>query len=354
VPITPAQTLRFPLLSSSLDPLESTVTEDIDPLPTACEVTEEPLQWPFKHTGWRQLRERIYSALIATGQPTHRVHAFATCSTSAWLLQSKTDPRRLKIVSATCHDRFCVPCAAARACVIRRNLATQMADEPYRLITLTLRARQTHLSAQIDRLYACFKRLRSTALWTENVRGGFAILEVTWNVEDHHWHPHLHIIATGNYIPHKRLSDEWLRITGDSFIVHLALIRSAGHAARYVTKYVTKPLSDSVSKLPSRLEEAVSAFKGRKLIICFGDWKNWRLLSDPDEESWRLLGRIDDFLHHHHGDHDLCDYIQSIWYDWRNGNHPSEFVYASERSPPPLPPYIVITVDLRPLSSTAS
>lgn len=54
-------------------------------------------------------------------------------------------------------------------------------------------------------------------------------------------HPHLHIIAIGDYIPQDELLSEWRDCVGhDKAGVHIFAIKNPKHALGYVTKYISK------------------------------------------------------------------------------------------------------------------
>jgi hypothetical protein len=241
------------------------------------------------HSGWHRTRIRVYRALQAAFVRYARLNAFATCGATHWLLRSRTDPDRYKLVPHRCHDRFCVPCSRARSLTIRRNILANLPNVPCRFITLTLRAQDCPLSPQVTRLLACYRRLRKTRLWRSSVNGAIAFFELTYNSSTLRWHPHLHVIACGHFIPQRALSEAWLRETGDSPIVDIRYVTSRTKIASYVAKYATKPLHPSILRHPDALVEAIRALEHRKTISPSGRWARLRLLNEPSEDSWELV-----------------------------------------------------------------
>lgn len=279
---------RLPAASSSLDPPEFAVGGSR--APSSCvDAGELPtLPEPFKHSGWRRYRQRIWQALNEAGVRESRLKAFSRCGAQVWILAHKTEPDRYKIVLGTCHDRFCLPCARMRAANIRDNLQAALTTETLRFVTLTLAHTKAELAGQIARLYRAFRDLRATAWWQERVDGGAAFLEVTRNAATGMWHPHFHVLVAGRYLPQHQLSQLWFEATGDSCIVDVRAVRDRQEVAKYVTKYVTKPLSSNVFDDLAVLVEVVQALEGRRMLVTFGAWRKWHLTASPSTDEWTL------------------------------------------------------------------
>lgn len=261
---------------------------------------------PFRHSGWQEARCRVYRALCETSVSRSRRSAFPRCGRSYWVLASRDDPDLYRTVPETCHDRFCRPCNNDRALRIRRNLATHLTEGTYRFVTLTLKHTPAPLTMQLDHLLHSFRLLRRSKLWKRRVPGGAAFLEITWNPDTRRWHPHLHVIVTGKYIPRHDLSVLWKSITKDSHILDIRFVRDTAAAVNYVAKYATKSLSNTVVNDHSALREAIEALAGRKTIYAFGCWARWKLLGNPDDESWAVLYSADDLRNRAYGGDELC------------------------------------------------
>lgn len=242
-----------------------------------------------RHAPWANRRRRVYDALVATCASESRIARFASCGAGFWVLRRRDDHRSIKIVRDSCHDRFCEACGQARQFTIRRNLRNKIAPHPHRFLTLTLKNDGIALPTLLDKLLRCFKRLRSTVFWREKVRGGAAFIELSANPENGRWHPHLHVLLDGKYLDQRALRDLWLKITGDSFVLDIRLIRDTGQVADYITKYATKPLPAKVVDKPYLLEEAIQALQGRKLCYTFGTWSRWALLRAETDDEWETL-----------------------------------------------------------------
>jgi hypothetical protein len=275
--------------SASLDPLETPVAEPPLEASSAIDARSTSLPQPFKHSGWRPQRERIYRAILAGEASGWRSKRFATCGANAWVLGSKTEFQRYKVVLTCCHDRFCVPCARARAANIRANLAKHTEGRTLRFVTLTLAHTAAPLVDQLDRLYRAFRTLRGKPVWKDRVRGGVAFLELKLGNGETPWHPHLHVLIDSTFLPQHQLSSTWLDVTGDSKIVDIRLVRDVAEIDKYVTKYVTKPISANAYRDSLRLNQAIAALSGRRMFITFGDCRNWRLTEPADPSAWTLI-----------------------------------------------------------------
>jgi len=247
----------------------------------------EPCETSFRHGGWATTRGRVRSALMATGSPTARIDRFDNCGSGA-VVEQCTESGKVRVCSNHCHDRFCKPCAESRSKIIASNLANHVEGKEVRFITLTVKHTHQRLSVQIDRLYTCLRNLRARGFWKDHVDGGAAFVEIKVAKDGQVWHPHLHLIVEGKYVPQKRLSDEWFAVTGDSMVVDVRYAHDTDEVARYVCKYASKALDSGVYRSENHLNEAVLALKGRRMCATFGTWRGIELEKlPPTEGDWR-------------------------------------------------------------------
>lgn len=333
----PPSDATSPRPAPSLDAIESTSPCNVTAVSADADKTRLSHNW--HHTGWARTRDRVYRALIAARVRPSRISAFATCRSSAWLMRSTTDPDRYRWVLDCCHDRFCVPCAKARSLLIADNLRQHLRDVPHRFITLTLRTTDEPLATTIDNLLRHFQVLRRRRFWRKRVRGGTAFLETKYNAEAERWHTHLHVIAEGSYIPQHELADEWLSITGDSYIVDIRLARDSAKTIDYISKYATKTLDTTTTHRPERLQEAITALAGRKLLYSFGTWARWKLTATPDSDDWTLVEHYNYFLLGFCEDTRLAEAALAAYRDWTEGDASPEFRLPR---PPPPPPHAAL------------
>lgn len=249
----------------------------------------------------------MYDALTSLAVPFRRQDSFASCGNSYWLLESRSRPGVYKLTADLCHDRWCPACGRLRADLVAGNVLAALAGKPARLVSLTVRSTDDPLRLQLKRLYAHFRRLRSTAIWKNRILGGVGVLEITYNATTCRYHPHLHCLTHGHFLPLEDLRREWLRLTGDSFEVDVRYVQDEQKAAHYVTKYIAKPVDHGIYHSPSALREAIQAVQGVKQLITFGDWRKLHLTRPPKEDDWKSLGHVHELATHDN------DAIRSLW-----------------------------------------
>lgn len=275
-----------PPRSSPLGPHE---TNDLFPQQTSPSDEQEQPTFPevtFRHSGWLRHRAAIAAALDQLDVSDNRRFRFRYCGALAWVLRSKDQPDRYKIAASYCRDRFCLPCQHLRAFRLSAVLADQLPDTDLRFITLTLRHSDRPLAAQLDHLYASFRKLRRAALWRDRIPGGVAVLEVKRSKNRLRWHPHLHLIVSGQWLDKSDLSALWHRATGTSYVTDIRRVSDKAQLRRYLTKYASKPMSYATTNQPGPLAEAILALKDRRLIFCFGEWRRFKLTDDYEPAAW--------------------------------------------------------------------
>jgi hypothetical protein len=167
-------------------------------------------------------------------------------------------------------------------------------DAPRHLV-LTAPVSTAPLRHQLEDLRTAFRRLRSTPLWKRTQLGGTYSIEVTRNGEMGLWHPHIHVITDGTFLPHHLARDAWrdcLRRTvcwgcmppRGACVVDLRKVTSRGKAAEYVAKYVAKP-----AVIEGWPEDAICelslAIAGMRMVHTFGTLHNQCLESEDPNES---------------------------------------------------------------------
>lgn len=259
-----------------------------------CPPASEPELW-FRHTHWNAKRKLVRAALEGAGSSKTQLEAFDNCGADCVVeIDAKTQKYRLR--GTYCHNRHCEPCMRAKANLLAANLRSKLNDakpHQFRFITLTLKHNAAPLADQIRRLYASFKKLRTSKKWKESQLGGVAILEVKWIEKTRRWHPHLHIIAEGSFLKKEWLVAEWHRITGDSMIVDIRDLKTHTDAAYYVAKYVSKGTTNNVWTDTDAAQEWICAMRGVRTAATYGTWRGFKLLEHAkDEGDWRPVGLL--------------------------------------------------------------
>lgn len=259
----------------------------------------------WRHSGWWAIRKRVHSSLQRTEQSPSRIASFEGCGRQAYIQVAANDANEWRITCNHCGDRLCTPCANLRSLRLRDALMHQIGTIKPLFITLTLCGKGESLTDLVDRLYRSFKALRNHPTWSEKIRGGAAFLEVKYNDKSQRWHPHLHIMADGGFVPQQDLCNAWRSITKDSFICDIRRVGDRAQAASYVAKYASKPLNTSFAMSPVLLDESVNALRGRRLCLTFGTWYNTPLDMVEEEElleeelgrrQWKDVALLEDVL----------------------------------------------------------
>jgi Replication protein len=281
---------------SYLDPEETNTDETSAPqAPTDEELMKSA---EFRHTFWTTTRERVLRVLRRT-EPNQAAR-FDDCGKAAWVLRRTDVLGEYRIVCNRCHSRWCLACTGER----RRSAAMKLQDflrkdrrNQVRLLTLTLRTNDQPLGTEIDRLWTSFRRFRTCKAVRDAFQGGLAVLELTYSDKADGWHPHLHIVFHGRFLPQQLASREWHRITQDSYIVDVRALRGEG-AVGYVCKYLGKSLSNKVLRNEDLLEVAITELKGRRTYATFGTWRQLKLSEPPDlVGTWEPLAPLTTILH---------------------------------------------------------
>jgi hypothetical protein len=118
-------------------------------------------------------------------------------------------------------------------------------------------------------LWRAFARLRRSKIWGW-VRGAIAALEVTYRERRREWHPHLHIVVDGPYLPWAWLLEAWRRASGagpgQSRTCWINRVDSG--TVRELLKYVTK--AAALARHPDALEEFLSVTHRMRFVRTYG------------------------------------------------------------------------------------
>jgi plasmid rolling circle replication initiator protein Rep len=133
-------------------------------------------------------------------------------------------------------------------------MAAIKADKPisYIMLTLTMRnCKPEDLGAELDRLGIAFNKLTKAKQYQEAIKGFYRAVEVTHNVEEGTFHPHIHAVLAVNpsYFTHRtyisqegwtKLWRQTLRVDYDP-IVHVQKVKgNTAKAIAEIAKYGLK------------------------------------------------------------------------------------------------------------------
>jgi hypothetical protein len=180
-------------------------------------------------------------------------------------------------------------------------------EHDFQLVTLTVK-NGPDLYERYLHLKHSFKTLRTRGrdgygVWA-NVSGAVWSTEFTHSA--HGWHPHLHmVVATPKGTPPFRygqgspLSNAWLDVTGDSYIVHASPIGANGQplldglseVMKYALKFSDLPLDQNL--------HAYNTLKGRRLLQASGCFFGLVLPDDAELTDDPLDGPFIEYLFHY-------------------------------------------------------
>lgn len=135
------------------------------------------------------------------------------------------------------------------------------------------------LAEGLRSLWAAWTSLRRSVCWKRKVQGCIVALEVTRNVDDGTWHPHLNVLMEGEYFPFEELNQAWIEATkhrGQTSFIRAADAGTVRELIKYVTK-ITDLLDDAEA-----LDEFLSAVDRRRLVRTYGSFYG---LPVADEEN---------------------------------------------------------------------
>jgi Replication protein len=207
-------------------------------------------------------RQRIaHSALAKCGQK----------ATVEWSPMAE----RYRVRADRCGLAICPTCSARKSAALGRRVEHwigRVQPHRWRMITLSLPSNNDSLTLSRDTLSHAFHKLKQTKCWGSAQHYGYSFGEVTFNVTTRQWHPHLHILMFGVYLPWKALHAAWCKASGVKAACWIDEIDSGGAAARYVAKYVGKPVklvrnktADELRRDAGKRGSTVIALEGARL-----------------------------------------------------------------------------------------
>ncbi|GAH90884.1 unnamed protein product [marine sediment metagenome] len=158
-------------------------------------------------------------------------------------------------------------------------------------MTLTLKHSNAPLLTQIEKLYADFRKLRKDKQFKKYCTGGVWFFQIKLNKETGQWHPHIHCVIAGKYIPHGWLSQKWLDVTTSSSVVDIRLVHDPEKMANEVARYAARPAE--MKNFPMDLrKEIFYAMHRRRLCGTWGIGKRVSLCPPRtvDKDKFEDLG----------------------------------------------------------------
>jgi len=209
------------------------------------------------------------------------------CRKHAWFMQNKVT-KKIRVMSSRCKLRWCPICRDVSRMIVTTATDKWLKLQKYpKMITLTLKHSDDPLPLQISRIYDCFRKLRRRAYFQRLITGGIWFFQVKFNPSTEQWHPHIHCLVAGKYLPHARLKSLWHKITADSNIVDIRPVKDLEAASTEVARYATSP-ADITAVDFERSMEIYNATKHRRICGSWGTARKVTLKPEPvdDRDMW--------------------------------------------------------------------
>lgn len=233
--------------------------------------------------------EHLYAA-VDERDDKKRAEAFRACRSSSWFVRHRVTSE-IRLASSRCNLRWCPLCIKTKRYVMRQALIpwVKRAKKP-KFVTLTLKHSDAPLDHQIKSLYKFFGILRRRPFWKKRITAGVWFFQIKRGKNDGLWHPHLHLICDGRYVPQKELSEAWDNVTGGSKIVDIRQVKDPKKAADYVSRYATAPC-DLTSFSDDDAIEIFDSLHGRRICGSFGNCRDLQLVPSkcPDADDWEYM-----------------------------------------------------------------
>lgn len=212
------------------------------------------------------------------------------CRKYAWFVKHVVT-NKLRVMSSRCKLRWCPICRDVSRQILTRAVDEWLQVQKYpKMITLTLKHSEDPLQLQINHLYDSFRKLRRRAYFQRLITGGVWFFQLKLNPRTQLWHPHIHCLVAGKYLPHARLRNLWLKITGDSSIVDIRPVKDLENASTEVARYATSP-ADLTKMSFDKAMDIFYATKNRKICGSWGSARKVTLKPTPqdDRDEWEKV-----------------------------------------------------------------
>lgn len=264
----------------------------VHPLETSAHA---PLPLRYQDFRAQPHREEFQAALdlycrVDLTEHTTRAERLLECRQWAWFARHKVTGM-VKVVSNSCHLRWCPICAESKKNMISANVREWLSGvRRPKFFTLTVQSSNDPLKVQVDRLYKQFRSFRRHKTIKKHIRGGVWFFQLTWRPKAKQWHPHLHCVLDADYISQRILSQEWLQTTGNSFVVDIRAIRDTTKAVNDIARYSSRPCSLAKFK-GLETKDIYDCFRGKRLCGSFGTGKSVLLRPKKTDEAnqWQRL-----------------------------------------------------------------
>ena len=206
------------------------------------------------------------------------------CRKFAWFVQSSVT-NKLRVQSSRCKLRWCPICRDVSRMIVTKAVEAWLAIQKYpKMITLTLCHSDDPLDLQVKRIYDSFRKLRRRAFFERRISGGVWFFQLKFNKDTQQWHPHIHCLVAGKFLPHGELKKLWHKITGDSYVVDIRPVKDLAGCSNEVARYATSPADITAVNLERALD-IYYATKHQRICGSWGSAKSMSLKPTPLEDT---------------------------------------------------------------------
>ncbi len=257
----------------------------------------------------------IYT-LMDSHDTAFRAIRLRDCRSISWFTRHITTGE-VRVATSSCSLRWCPVCSNVRRNYVARSVSEWIQGCPYpKLMTLTLMHTDAPLHFQIEQLYKFFRELRRRKEFKAAVTGGVWFFQIKKSKTDRCWHPHIHAIVTGEFLPRRRLSKIWCEITSGSMVTEIRAVKDPQGAASEVARYATCP-GNLAELSPDDGLEMVDALHGLRICGTWGKGRGISLRPKPSivKEEWTNIGSWQVVM----GTQDTDHSAKAILHAWQTG-----------------------------------
>jgi len=172
------------------------------------------------------------------------------------------------VVYGNCGNRYCGICRFKNYLRLLHGYSRLVSEKkPNKLITLTIKNQPILTREWVYSIKKAFSKLLRLVYYKKKIRGGIYCVECINKGKG--WNLHLHSLCCADHIPRSKLSSDWCRITGDSYICDVLDVISPVTAFSYILKDLLKQ-----PPLHGHYQEYQEVFKRFRFVSKFGDWYN--------------------------------------------------------------------------------
>lgn len=215
----------------------------------------------------------------------------AACRKTQWFTRHK-ETGLVRLAYESCKQRWCPLCGSAKVSWITFTVSEWLANRNQpKFATFTIKHNEADLDEQLTSLTRNFYNLRRRPEFRKRVRGGIWFFQIKKSAADNLWHNHYHSVIDSDYFPQAELSQMWERVTHDSRIVDIRIIREPGKVANEVARYAACPCDLSKNTLQDNVT-IYEALHGKRICGSWGTAKGVTLKPPKDDhpELWENIG----------------------------------------------------------------